>query len=212
VFFVLKASARVFVGFLVLLLMAAAGFGIHELATRYTGVLVAAVNLSPGMRLTDAMVVLRSWPVEAVPSGALGFNSLDDIRRGMYLRERVAVGQVIFPSSLTDVSPQIRTEAKRDYVLMPLTAPPDDAAKLFIGDRVDITVIPAKDGADGGLVTLPPVTIGRGWVVQHIDYADRQARESGTVRVVIEVSGRAYIEAGLSPFLLPVRMEKSVDR
>ncbi|MBT9177336.1 MAG: hypothetical protein DDT20_01669 [Firmicutes bacterium] len=196
-----------FVIVLILALLAAAGVGIYVLATRYTGVVVAAVNLSPGMRLRDNLIAFTTWSVDAVPRGAI--KSLENYR-GMYVRENIAKGEVIFPSSLTAVTPApVRTQPKPNHYFLPLTTTPEDAAELFVGDRVDVTVTPVIDAPNGGIRALDPVTIRKGWRVHHIDYEDRDAKEAFTVRVVVE----AKAPSGLtSPIRLPVRMVKSVPR
>lgn len=195
---------RVIKGVVLLLLLAGlvAGItvGLPMFRETFTSIAVAAVNLSPGMQIRDGMVAMRMWRRDEVPEGAV--LSLEGIM-GRYVSERVTKDQPIFPRDLTDVTPPPPIPCLRGqvtpqgYVAIPFTVPTADAARLFVGDRVDLTMVPI-DRSRVPIVVGDPITLRVGWRVHFIDYADPMRERQGFVPVYLELKSgesRKYLPA-----------------
>ncbi|MBT9137004.1 MAG: hypothetical protein DDT34_02090 [Firmicutes bacterium] len=187
-------AVKVVVGIaLVLIIVAAIVFvGIPMVESKYIWVVVAQVNLSPGMRVGDGLVGLRMLAADAVPKGAL--HTLEGIRE-MYALENITRGEVVLHSNLTTVTPPPdRSVPRQGHVLAGVVASPADVAGLFVGDRVDVMIVRLRVDADGELVKN---TIGapvkmetravKGWLVHSIEYGDAPIWETELVSVVLEV-------------------------
>jgi len=200
-----KVFKTIFALVLVAAFVAVGVWGYPRVAARFTWVAIAAINLSPGMPIRDGMAILRLWRVDQVPEGAM--HSLETII-GNYARERIAKGEIVRPSAVTTKTPPpVRTMPRWGYSIMGFGVPRDDAAKLFVGDRVDVTVIPRERQGEQ-YVSLPPVTIRKRWLVHHIDHAD--PLEGTVVRLEIKTEeSRAYIPRR---WISPSRMVLSTPR
>ena len=164
---------KVFKTILALVLLAAVvAIGVWSyprVAARFTWVAIATINLSPGMPIREGMAILKLYRVDKVPEGAM--HSLETII-GNYARERIAKGEIVRPSAVTDKTPPpVRTMPRWGYSIIGFGVPREDAAKLFVGDRVDVTLTPRERQGEQ-YVSLNPITIKKGWKVHHIDYAD----------------------------------------
>jgi len=157
----------------------------------FTSIAVAAVNLSPGMQIGRGMVVMRRWRRDQAPEGAI-FN-LEGLR-GKFARERVAKGQHISPQQVTDVvPPPMRTTPRRGYFISSFAVPVADASRLFLGDRVDLT-IQYIDISQTPMVIKEPVTLRVGWEVHHIDYSSPLRERQGRIPVYVEFPHRDWYE------------------
>lgn len=202
---------------LVLSFLTAAAVGIHILTTRYAWVAVAAVNLSAGMRLGEGMVALRVWSVATVPDMAI--RSVADIR-GKYVRENIARGEVVLPSSLTPTAPPpVRTTTKWTHILAGHLVPREDAANLFVGDKVDATIFRIQTDANGMIVRGvrgAPIeteqTLRGNWIVHRIEYENPKAQRTGYVLVTLEKNANEWVAAvGSRTYALrwPTRLVRS---
>jgi len=184
---------RVIKGIFLLLLVgglvAGITIGVPMFNETFTSIAVAAVNLSPGMRIGDGMAVMRMWRRDQVPEGAVF--SLEGIM-GKYVRERVAKDQPISPRQVTTVAPPPPHPCLRGivtpqgYHASPFWVPTADAARLFVGDRVDITMVPI-DRTQTPIVVKDRVTLRVGWRVHYIDYADPIRERQGVVPVYLKI-------------------------
>ncbi|MBS3985684.1 MAG: hypothetical protein KGZ66_08765 [Selenomonadales bacterium] len=182
---------RVIKGVVLLLLLAGlvAGItvGLPMFRETFTSIAVAAVNLSPGMQIRDGMVAMRMWRRDEVPEGAVF--SLEGIM-GRYVSERVTKDQPISPRVLTDVTPPPPIPCLQSYVTpqgyiaFPFEVPTTDAARLFVGDRVDLTMVPI-DRTRVPIVVKDPITLKVAWRVHYIDYADPMRERQGRVPVYL---------------------------
>lgn len=155
-------AVKVVVGIaLVLVIVAGIVFvGVPMVKERFVWVAVAQVNLSPGMRIGEGLVELRMWDAGTAPNGAI--HTLEGIRE-MYARENITKGEPVLLSSLTAVVPRpVRTIPRQDHTILWFPVDPEDAANLFVGDVVDVTV--------SRLTGVSPLTVSKGWVVHNIDH------------------------------------------
>jgi len=181
-------------------------WGYPRVAARFTWVAIASINLSPGMPIRDGMAILKLWRVDQVPEGAM--HSLQDIL-GNYARERIAKGEIVRPSAVTTKTPPpVRTMPRWGYSLLTFGVPSEDAAKLFVGDRVDVTVTP-RGLRDGSFIDLDPVVIS-GWLVHHIDHENLSG--GGHVRVTLEVRTEESRAALPARIIDPSRMVRKTSR
>jgi len=172
----------------------------------FTSIAVAAVNLSPGMQIGRGMVVMRRWRRDQVPEGAM-FN-LEGVR-GKFAREKITKGQHISPQQVTDVvPPPMRTTPRRGYSILSFAVPPVDAARLFVGDRVDIT-IQFVDRSQTPIVIKNPVTLKVGWLVHYINYADPMRERMGYIPVYLEMRNQELWPPGTARLVTGNRMFKS---
>jgi Flp pilus assembly protein CpaB len=161
---------RVITGALLLLLLvglvAGITVGLPMFRETFTSIAVAAVNLSPGMQIRDGMVAMRMRRRDEVPEGAMF--SLEALL-GKYESERVTKDQPILPRQVTDATPPpMRRMPRRGYSIISFGVPSEDAANLFVGDRVDITVRFVDTSREPHKVQ-DPVTLRVGWPIYHID-------------------------------------------
>ncbi|MBS4053230.1 MAG: SAF domain-containing protein [Thermaerobacter sp.] len=201
---------KVFKTMLALVLLAAVVsigvWGYPRVAARFTWVAIAAINLSPGMPIRDGMAILKLYQVDKVPEGAM--HSLETII-GSYARERITKGEIVRPSAVTDKTPPpVRTMPRWGYSIIGFGVPREDAAKLFVGDRVDVTVTP-RALRDGSFIDLDPVGI-TGWLVHHIDYENLVGGEH--VRVMLEAKTEEVRAALPARWSAPSRMVRKTSR
>ncbi len=194
---------------LVLIIVAGVVFvGAPMVEERFVWVAVAQVNLSPGMRVGDGLVGLRMWNVDAVPTGAI--HTLEEIRE-MYARENIARGEPVLLSRLTAVAPPpVRTISRQGYILLEIAVHKSDVVNLFVGDMVDVTVIPVKENADGSVSKMRPLTVRKGWLVHHIKYGVEDIFGTRREIVILEIKGGEWSAAlgGRSHFV-PAHMVRS---
>ena len=163
----MKVLKTIFALVLVAAFVAVGVWGYPRVAARFTWVAIAAINLSPGMPIRDGMAILKLWRVDQIPEGAV--HSLQNII-GNYARERIAKGEIVRPSAVTTKTPPpVRTMPRWGYSIICFGVPRDDAAKLFVGDRVDITITFVDKKTNQ---VMEPKTFKVGWPVHHIDYED----------------------------------------
>ena len=155
-------------------LTAAAVVGAPIVASRYTWVAIAGVNLSAGTRIEEGLAWLKVWPVDTVPSGAI--HTLESVW-GKYLLSNKTAGDILSPADVTDVKPKPRSP-KPGYEFIPFSVSRATAGTLQIGDAVDVTV-EYRDG--------PVITHKEDWVIAIIDYENPHARPHGFVRVSLEI-------------------------
>lgn len=181
---------------LVLVVLAAVtAVGIPMVASKYTWVAVAQVNLSAGTRIGEGLAWLKVWPVATVPSGAT--HTLEDIF-GKYLLSNKTAGDIISPSDVTDIKPKPHTP-KRGYDLFGFHVSREDAASLQVGDVVDVTIKvrdrPPITSLEDGVVAI---TFREDWVVAIIDYEHPLARSFGFVEVSLEMKNiRILLNKGM---------------
>jgi len=191
-----KVFKTIFALVLVAAFVAVGVWGYPRVAARFTWVAIATINLSPGMPIREGMAILQLYRVDKVPEGAM--HSLETII-GNYARERIAKGEIVRPSAVTDKTPPpVRTMPRWGYSILSLGVPRDDAAKLFVGDRVDVTVIP-RERQGNQYVSLDPVTISKGWLVHHIDYADPVVGTAVSLEIRTEETRSSLPRRILSP-------------
>jgi len=161
-------------------LTAAAVVGAPIVASRYTWVAIAGVNLSAGTRIEEGLAWLKVWPVDTVPSGAI--HTLESVW-GKYLLSNKTAGDILSPADVTDVKPKPRSP-KPGYEFIFFAVSRATAGTLQIGDAVDVTL---RLAGGGDPYTAPTVTHKENWVIAIIDYEDPQYRPYGFVKVSLEI-------------------------
>jgi pilus assembly protein CpaB len=141
---------------LALVLLVLAGILALTPARPGVDVVVAGRDLPPGSTISAADVVLRSWPADLVPGGAL--------RATVDVEGRVLAGAARAGEPLTDLrlaGPALAAGATGlpDATGVPVRlADPDVAALLGPGSRVDV-VTTAADGAEAVLLAADAVVL-----------------------------------------------------
>lgn len=203
----MKVLKTIFALVLVAAFVAVGVWGYPRVAARFTWVAIAAINLSPGMPIREGMAILKLYRVDKVPEGAM--HSLETII-GNYARERITKGEIVRPSAVTDKTPPpVRTMPRWGYSILSFGVTKDDAAKLFVGDRVDVTLIQGEI-VNGRFIERDPVTIRKGWKVHHIDYENLVGGEH--VRVMLEIKNEEIDRAMPASRWAPSRMVRKTSR
>jgi hypothetical protein len=167
---------RVIKGVVLLLLLAGlvAGItvGVPMFRETFTPVVVAAVNLSPGMLIGEHMVHRLLLRRDQVPEDAVGDMSY---LVGKFARERIYMGTAITPQHVTDVRPprfvpgQPRRGVPMRYIATYIPVRKEDAAVFFEGDTARVVVY---KGAVQGMTwqTTSEVVLEGRFHILHINY------------------------------------------
>lgn len=122
-------------------------------------VVVAAADLASGSTLTPDALVVRDWPPELVPAGAVG-DPADAV--GRVLVGGARAGEPLTDARLAGVGPRAG-----DHAAVPVRlADADVAALLVSGSRVDVVTLgeradaPVVLAADAEVITVLPAPAG----------------------------------------------------
>jgi hypothetical protein len=153
-------------------LVAGITVGLPVFRETFTPVVVAAVNLSPGMLIGEHMVHRLLLRRDQVPEDAVGDMSY---LVGKFARERIYMGTAITPQHVTDVRPprfvpgQPRRGVPMHYVHTFRSVPKEDAAVFFEGDTARLVL---HTVASQGMTwqTISEVVLEGRFHILHINY------------------------------------------